>query len=105
VGPGPGVLEPFIRRVRAAQARGTVELRFRHKVDALTLSGGAVTGVRGGVLEPSAVRRGQKSSRTAVGEFALDAPVVLVTSGGIGAPTTTSCARRGRSGWGSRRST
>jgi predicted oxidoreductase len=31
------------------------------------------------------VRRGQKSSRTAVGEFALEAPVVLVTSGGIGA--------------------
>src|SRR5215213_6960076 len=46
-GTGPGVLEPFVRRVRAAQARGTVELRFRHKVDALTLSGGAVTGVRG----------------------------------------------------------
>jgi predicted oxidoreductase len=30
------------------------------------------------------VRRGQKCSRTAVGEFALAAPVVLVTSGGIG---------------------
>ena len=67
------------------EARGLVELRFRHKVDALTLSGGAVTGVRGERLEPSAVRRGQKSSRTAVGEFALEAPVVLVTSGGIGA--------------------
>jgi predicted oxidoreductase len=84
-GTGPGVLEPFVRRVREAQARGRVELRFRHQVDALTLSGGAVTGVRGGVLEPSAVGRGEKSSRTAVGEFALDAPVVLVTSGGIGA--------------------
>ena len=35
-------------------------------------------------LEPSAVRRGQQSSRTAFGEFALDAPAVLVTSGGIG---------------------
>ena len=83
-GTGPGALEPFIRRVREAQARGTVELRFRHKVDALTLSGGAVTGVRGERLEPSSARRGQKSSRIAVGEFALEAPVVLVTSGGIG---------------------
>ena len=34
-GTGPGVLEPFVRRVREAQARGLVELRFRHKVDAL----------------------------------------------------------------------
>jgi predicted oxidoreductase len=84
-GTGPGVLEPFERRVRAAQARGLVDLRFRHKVDALTLSGGAVTGVRGERLEPSGARRGQKSSRTAVGEFALEAPVVIVTSGGIGA--------------------
>jgi uncharacterized protein len=84
-GTGPGVLEPFIRRVREAQGRGRVELRFRHKVDALTLGGGAVTGVRGELLEPSGVQRGQKSSRTAVGEFALEAPVVIVTSGGIGA--------------------
>jgi uncharacterized protein len=84
-GTGPGVLEPFIRRVHEAQERGRVELRFRHKVDALTLGAGAVTGVRGERLEPSAVQRGQKSSRTAVGEFALEAPVVIVTSGGIGA--------------------
>ena len=84
-GTGPGVLEPFVRRVREAQARGRVELRFRHKVDALTLGGGAVTGVRGELLEPSGVRRGVKSSRTAAGEFELSAPVVIVTSGGIGA--------------------
>jgi predicted oxidoreductase len=83
-GTGPGVVEPFERRVRAAVARGLVELRFRHKVDELVISGGAVTGVRGEVLEPSAVGRGEKSSRTAVGEFALDAQTVLVTSGGIG---------------------
>jgi predicted oxidoreductase len=83
-GTGPGVLEPFVRRVREAQARGLVELRSRHRVDALTLSGGAVTGVSGERLEPSDARRGQKSSRTAIGEFSLTAPVVLVTSGGIG---------------------
>ena len=84
-GTGPGVVEPFERRVREAVARGLVELRFRHKVDELVVSGGAVTGVRGEILEPSGVRRGEKSSRTAVGEFALDAQAVLVTSGGIGA--------------------
>src|SRR4051794_20574642 len=84
-GTGPGVIEPFARRVRAAAARGRVDLRFRHKVDALTLTGGAVTGVSGEVLEPSAVQRGRQSSRTAVGTFELRASAVVITSGGIGA--------------------
>nr|MBA3534449.1 FAD-dependent oxidoreductase [Ardenticatenales bacterium] len=34
-GTGPGLLEPFLRRVRAAVDRGMVELRFRHRVDEL----------------------------------------------------------------------
>jgi uncharacterized protein len=84
-GTGPGVIEPFVRRVREAERRGLVELRFRHQVDALTLSGGAVTGISGHVLEASAVRRGQASGREAVGEFELEAQTVIVTSGGIGA--------------------
>ncbi len=84
-GTGPGVLEPFERRVRAGVERGLVELRFRHRVGELVLSGGAVSGVRGEVLEPSGARRGAPSSRTVTGEFELAAPVVLVTSGGIGA--------------------
>jgi len=84
-GTGPGVIEPFIRRVREAQRRGLVELRFRHRVDELTVTGGAVTGAAGHVLEPSTVARGQKSGRETVGEFALEAQAVIVTSGGIGA--------------------
>jgi predicted oxidoreductase len=84
-GTGPGVIEPFVRRVRAAQERGLVELRFRHQVDELTVSGGAVTGATGHLLEPSAVARGVKSGRETVGEFALEAQAVIVTSGGIGA--------------------
>jgi predicted oxidoreductase len=80
-GTGPGVVEPFARRIAASDR---VEVRFRHRVDALVQTGGAVTGVRGAVLEPSAVPRGQTSSRVAVGEFELAAPVVIVTSGGIG---------------------
>jgi len=83
-GTGPGLVEPFERRVRAAVEQGRVELRFRHRVDALVTGGGAVTGVRGAVLEPSPVARGQASSRQEVGEFEIEAPVVLVTSGGIG---------------------
>jgi uncharacterized protein len=84
-GTGPGLVEPFERRVREHAAQGRVELRFRHKVDELVIEGGAVTGVRGEVLEPSAVKRGEKSSRTATGEFELSAQAVFVTSGGIGA--------------------
>src|SRR5262245_13734024 len=37
-GTGPGVLEPFVRRVRQAEARGLVTLRFRHRVTSLTIS-------------------------------------------------------------------
>ena len=83
-GTGPGVVEPFVRRVRAAQARGLVDLRFRHKVDALTVTGGVVDGVAGATLEPSPVLRGQESSRAAVGSFELRAQAVIATTGGIG---------------------
>src|SRR6476646_4551780 len=42
-GTGPGIVEPFERRVRAAVGRGLVHLRFRHQVDSITTSAGAVT--------------------------------------------------------------
>ncbi len=84
-GTGPGLIEPFARRVREGAQRGLVTLRFRHRVDHLSVDGGSVTGVAGTVLEPSSVARGQPSSRTAVGEFELGAQAVIVTSGGIGA--------------------
>ena len=83
-GTGPGILEPFIARVREGVAKGLVELRFRHRVDALTVTKGTVTGASGSILEPSDAERGEPSSREVVGDFALEAPAVLVTSGGIG---------------------
>src|SRR6478736_3630789 len=83
-GTGPGIVEPFAKRVRAAADAGLVELRFRHRVADLVVSGGAVTGVRGAVLEPSGVARGEASSRTEVDDFEFDAQAVVVTSGGIG---------------------
>lgn len=83
-GTGPGVVEPFERRVREHVAAGRVELRFRHRVDALVTDGGVVTGVRGAVLAPSDVVRGAASSRDEVGEFELGAQAVVVASGGIG---------------------
>jgi predicted oxidoreductase len=84
-GTGPAVVEPFEKQVRAAAAAGKVSLRFRYRVDEIVRTGGTVTGVRGAVLEPSGAARGTPSSRTVVGDFELRAPVVIVTSGGIGA--------------------
>ncbi|MFE1783300.1 FAD-binding dehydrogenase [Streptomyces sp. NPDC059506] len=83
-GTGPGLVEPFERRVREAAGRGLVSFRFRHRVDELLVTDGRVHGVRGAVLEPSGVARGQASSRTETGEFELNAQAVVVASGGIG---------------------
>jgi len=84
-GTGPGVLEPFVRRVLDGQRRGLVTLGFRHRVDELTVTAGAVNGVRGTLLQASGVARGMSSSRVAVGEFEMRSGAVIVTSGGIGA--------------------
>ncbi|TPK19226.1 FAD-binding dehydrogenase [Mesorhizobium sp. B2-5-9] len=84
-GTGPGVLEPFVLRVREAQKRGLIDFRFRHRVNALTRTGAAVTGVQGDILQPSPVERGHKSPREVSGDFALQAQAVIVASGGIGA--------------------
>ncbi|MFI1742083.1 FAD-binding dehydrogenase [Streptomyces sioyaensis] len=83
-GTGPGLLAPFLRRVRAGAARGLVELRFRHRVTGLSRRAGGVDTVSGEVLEPSDVVRGRPSSREVAGAFELRAQAVIVTSGGIG---------------------
>ena len=83
-GTGPGVVEPFERRALAAEAAGRLTFCFRHRVDRLTVTAGAVTGVEGVVLVESHEQRGETTSRTVVGDFELRAPVVIVASGGIG---------------------
>ncbi|MGZ3680008.1 MAG: FAD-binding dehydrogenase [Ktedonobacterales bacterium] len=84
-GTGPGVVAPFVRRVREAAKRGRITLKFRHRVNSLSVTGGVVDGVQGDLLEPSAVERGRPSSRTVIDSFAFTAQAVIVTSGGIGA--------------------
>ena len=83
-GTGPGVLEPFERRVREHVGNGLITLKFRHRASRLVRTGAAVTGVAGDILEPSTVERGQQSGRAVVGAFELSANAVIVTSGGIG---------------------
>jgi uncharacterized protein len=84
-GTGPGLVAPFAARAKQAADTGQLRFAFRHRVDELTVTGGAVDGVRGRVLEPSDVPRAAPSSRVEVGEFEFHASAVLVTSGGIGA--------------------
>ncbi|WP_255672655.1 FAD-binding dehydrogenase [Glycomyces amatae] len=83
-GTGPGVVEPFAQRVRRAAQDGRLQLKFRHRVDELTVTDGAVTGVSGTLLAPDESARGASTSREALGEFSLAAEAVVVTSGGIG---------------------
>src|ERR1700755_1453678 len=52
-GTGPGVRDPFERRPREAERSGLLSFRFRHRVDALLMQNGVVTGVQGSILESS----------------------------------------------------
>ena len=83
-GTGHGVLEPFVRRARAAEGRGLLSFGFRHRVDELLVENGTVSGVRGAVLANDAIERGRPSSREVTGEFEYRAQAVIVASGGIG---------------------
>lgn len=83
-GTGPGVLEPFIRRVCAHEAAGLTTLAFRHRVSAIEKKVGAISGVSGDILAPTDVERGEKSNRDVIGDFRFEAANIIVTSGGIG---------------------
>jgi uncharacterized protein len=83
-GTGPAVVAPFEEAVRSAALAGRVRILLRHRVDGLSVTGGVVDGVRGSILEPAVIARGQPSSRQVAGGFELHAQAVVVTSGGIG---------------------
>ena len=83
-GTGPGVVDPFERRVRAHADAGRIRFAFRHRVDELVVEGGTMVGVRGAVLAPSDIARGEASNRDVVGDFEIRGQAVVVSSGGIG---------------------
>jgi uncharacterized protein len=83
-GTGPGVLEPFLRRVETHVSAGRITLKFRHRATNLIKTNGAVTGVAGDILDPTTVERGQQSSRLVKTSFELTANAVIVSTGGIG---------------------
>lgn len=83
-GTGPGLVAPFQAAVEAGEAQGRVTILPRHRVTALTLVDGAVTGAEGDILAPSGAARGVASSRETVGSFSITAGATIVASGGIG---------------------
>ncbi len=83
-GTGPGSLAPFIRLCREAESKGLLTFKFRHQVDELITTNGAVTGARGSLLAQDPIHRGGKSNRDVVGNFEITAGATIVASGGIG---------------------
>ena len=83
-GTGHGVIEPFVRRAREAEAKGLLRFAFRHRVDELIVDNGTVVGARGSVLATDTVERGKPSSRETLGQFEHRAHAVIIWSGGIG---------------------
>ena len=83
-GVGEGIVAPWVRFAEQAAQDGRLDLRFRHRVSGLTVTGGRVTGVSGDILAPDDARRGAPTNRTVTGGFEISAENVLITTGGIG---------------------
>ncbi|MCW2921485.1 MAG: fumarate reductase/succinate dehydrogenase flavoprotein domain protein [Thermoleophilia bacterium] len=84
-GTGPGVVAPFEAKLLEAERRGLVRFAWRHRVDGITVTDGAVTGVHGATLADDSADRGASTNRDEVGSFEFTADAVVVASGGIGA--------------------
>ena len=84
-GTGPGLLAPFLRKVEALKAEGTLRVLLRHRVEEVLVEGGKAVGVAGVVLEEDPKPRGAPTSRKAVGGFRFLAQGGVLATGGIGA--------------------
>ena len=83
-GTGPGIVEPFVRRLEAHRQAGRIHLATRRAVTELIVEDGRITGVRGQVLAADDTARGVASTREVAGEFEHRAAAVLIATGGIG---------------------
>jgi len=84
-GTGTGVVAPFAKLMQDHAMAGKLRLAFRHRVTALEVTNGAVTGVTGDILEPNTAPRGESTGRVVTGSFQRQAESVILTTGGIGA--------------------
>lgn len=79
-GTGPGLVQPFVDRIRD---HDRVRILHRHKVSGLATGTDGVR-VDGHVLVASSVPRGVRSSGEVAADFSFSAPAVIISSGGIG---------------------
>lgn len=84
-GTGTGVIKPFVKKAYAAQKKGLLDIRFRHRVTQLISDGQRVTGVKGDILAPATEKRGEMTNRDVVKSFELNAKNIVIATGGIGA--------------------
>ncbi|MEA0564359.1 FAD-binding dehydrogenase [Lysinibacillus irui] len=84
-GTGPGIVKPFVDKVKQGIKEGYIDFKSRHRVDEFLQKNGKITGISGTVLAETFINRGEKSSRLGIGEFNYEADAVIVASGGIGA--------------------
>lgn len=83
-GTGPEVVRVFREPLEEFERQGLVEFAFRHQVDELIIEDGKAVGVRGSVLEPTDLPRGEESSRKVVDTFEARGAAVVIATGGIG---------------------
>lgn len=84
-GTGTGVVKPFIEKAYAAEKKGLLQFKFRHRVMKLITENNTVTGVSGDILEDDDQERGAATNRNVVNTFEYRAPDVIIASGGLGA--------------------
>jgi len=84
-GTGTGVVKPFVDKAYAAQEKGLLQFRFRHRVTKLLTQDGAVIGIGGDILADDHQARGVATNRTILAAFEYYADQVVIASGGIGA--------------------
>ncbi|WP_342319338.1 FAD-binding dehydrogenase [Corynebacterium mayonis] len=83
-GTGPEVVRVFADPLRAFEAEGRVEFRFRHRVDDIIVENGAAVGVRGVQLVEDTGARAEASSSDELAAFELRGAAIVIATGGIG---------------------
>ncbi|SLN28988.1 KsdD-like steroid dehydrogenase [Roseovarius albus] len=83
-GTGTGVVAPFVKLAKEAEAEGLLRFAHRHKVTSLEVTNGRASGVKGDILADDDAVRGASTNREVVGQFDFSGESVIITSGGIG---------------------
>lgn len=83
-GTGPGLVEPFAKAAGTAEAKGMLNILWRHRLDELILTDDKISGVRGHILEDDPAERGVATNRNEIASFEYFAPAVIIATGGIG---------------------